>query len=174
MTPFVSMRYDDGARQLAACARCAASRVMMRSTGWDSTSASCSMSLVRSPAVSTPCNRPLAVRDDHDAALLGQHDDRLPQRTSPAAARAADRVSITSSTRVTQPTTERTAGMQPREVLAAKSLVLEQRHGERVAERERDRGARRRREIVRTRLLAHPRIERHVAQPRERRARLAR
>ena len=49
---------------------------------------------------------------------------------------------------------ERAAGMEAGEVLARESLLLEQRHRQRVAERQRGRGARRRREVVRAGLLA--------------------
>ena len=49
----------------------------------------------------------------------------------------------------------------------SKSLLLQQRDGERVAQHERGGGARRRREIVRTRLFPHRRVERDVAVPAE-------
>ena len=115
----------------------------------------------------------LAVRDEHDAPLLRQHDDRLAQR----AARCQDRQRIHEHDLFDsrhEATADGAAGMQPREVLAAEALVLQQRDGERVTQRKRRGRARGRCEVVRARFLAHPRVQRNVAQLRQRRADLAR
>src|SRR5665811_1895249 len=89
--------------------------------------------------------RPLVVGDENDAPLLRQHHDGLPQRA---------------------------ARMQSREILAAKSLLLQERDGQRITECECRRRTRCRREIVRARFLAYPGIERDVAEPRKRGAHL--
>ena len=70
-------------------------------------------------------------------------------------------------------TSQRAAGMQTRKVFALKALLLEERHRERVSDRERDRGARRRCEIVRTRLNRHGRVEDDVGVARHGRSALA-
>ena len=55
--------------------------------------------------------------------------------------------------------------MKPGEVLAPESLLLEQRDGERVPERERDGGAGRWREVVGARLFTNRGVEPHVGMP---------
>ena len=59
--------------------------------------------------------------------------------------------------------------MNAREVLTTEPFLLEQCNGERITNRQRRRGARRRGEVVRACLLAHPRIECDVRVTRERR-----
>ena len=150
------------ARELAAVRELRGVRVMMRSTGTDSTSVSCSMSRVRSPAVSTPCSR----RRRPTTSTMPRRSASTTTACAQRRARRQHRQRIGEHHVVhprEQPPAERAARMEPREVLAPESLLLEQRHRERVAERERGGGARGRREVVRARLLAHPRVERHVA-----------
>src|SRR5689334_1908433 len=62
--------------------------------------------------------------------------------------------------------------MEPREILGTKTALLEQCNRERIANDERGGGARRGSEIVRTRLLAHPRIDGDVRVAAERGLRL--
>jgi hypothetical protein len=74
----------------------------------------------------------LVIRHENDATLLCQYDDCFPQR----AARRQDRQRIHQHDLVDtchETTTKRPSRMQARKVLATKSLVLEQRHRERIA-----------------------------------------
>ncbi len=64
---------------------------------------------------------------------------------------------------------ERAAGMKRREVLPTEPLHLQQHHRERVAQRQGDGRARRRRQVVRAGLLLHGPVERHRGHPGERR-----
>ena len=64
--------------------------------------------------------------------------------------------------------------MKPRKVVGVEALLFEKCDRQRVTKREGYRSARGGREIVRTRLLLHPRIESHVAVPRQSRAGVAR
>ena len=61
-----------------------------------------------------------------------------------------------------EPLAQLAARMQVGEVLLAETLGHEQRHGERIAEGERGRGARRGHQVQRARLLRHAAIERDV------------
>ena len=63
---------------------------------------------------------------------------------------------------------ELAAGMQVGEVLFAEALLDEQRHRQRVTERQRRRRARRRNEVQRACLLGHAAVERQVSGLRER------
>ena len=65
------------------------------------------------------------------------------------------------------------ARMEVREVLLPEALAHEQRHRERVAQRQRRRGAGGRREVERARFLVHAAVERDVGRLPERRAREA-
>ena len=172
MMPFVSMRYTTA---LASSPQCASRgvRVMMCSTGKASTSVSCSMSRVRSPAVSTPCSR----RSSPTTMTMPRCSARTTTACTQRRARRKDRQRI-GDHHLVDPR-EAAAGRARRQDGGARSPragipLLEQRHGQRVAQRERGRRAGGRREVVRTRLLAHPRVERDVAVPRQRRARLPR
>ena len=70
-----------------------------------------------------------------------------------------------------QPLAELAAGMQVREILLAEALLDEQRHRQRVADRERRGRARGRHEVHRARFFGHAAVERHVGGLRERRRR---
>ena len=119
----------------------------------------------------TGLRRDRHVDDDHgDAAAFGDHDDRVAHGGVGVEQRQV-RGEHDLFDENDELTTEGTAGMNPREVFAPKSLLLQQRDGKRVAQHERGGGARRRRKIVRTRLFAHRRIEPDIAVPPERRRR---
>ena len=171
MMPCVSMRYTTALAEFAECAS-RGERVMMRSHR-------------NGQHVRLALHEPREVARRQHALRAGDRRRRrwtIPRRSASTHDRLAhrragrkDRQRIGDHHVVhprEQPPAERAAGMKPREVLAPESLVLEQRHGQRVAQGERGRRARGRREIVRARLLAHPRVERHVAVPAERRVRL--
>ena len=115
---------------------------------------------------------PAVVEHDRDAAPLGQQWNGLPHRIAGAQYRQTfclhDLVDLGEET-----TPQRAPRMQAREVLTLKPLLLEERDRERIPNRQRDRRARRGREIVRARLDGHGRVEHDVGVSRHRRSTLA-
>src|SRR5688500_12870982 len=63
--------------------------------------------------------------------------------------------------------------MQSGEIVGVEALLLEQRNGQGVTQSQRNGGAGGWSQIVRTRLLLHPRVERHIAVARESRVGVA-
>ena len=123
----------------------------------------------RSPSVMTPTRRPSSSTTQVmpsrlldiswmtsgigvDAATIGAASPRVHRLLDPH-----------------QPPAELAARMQGREVLLAEALAHQQRHRERVAERQRRGGARGRHQVHRTRFLGDAAVERDVGRLRQRR-----
>ena len=109
----------------------------------------------RSPSVKMPitrCLRSTHRGHAHAAARHLEHGVRQAMRRVGEHAAHRLPVRITSRTWVSSLPAERAARMRAREIVAAEA-ALHQRHGERVAERERRGGARGRREVERTGFL---------------------
>ena len=124
----------------------------------------------------TSCNHAahhaLVVGDDRDTAPLRQLHYRLAHRRCLCEDRQFVRHHHICHT-CHQSLANRTARMQPREIVGVEALLFQQRDRECIAERQGNSGARRWRKIVRTRFFLHPTVKCNVAVPRQRRLRIA-
>ena len=120
-------------------------------------------------AVGEHAEHAAAVDDDaHAEALLRHHDQALGQPRLRANYRQIVAGAHDVGDVQQQLAAERAAGMRTREVLGSEAARLEQRHGQRVAERERRRGAGRGREVERAGFLGDAHVEMHAGGARQR------